>query len=446
MYEQLSATGGIDLIGAFESTYLPAYDVDIAEASGHAERRRDDLEALTALGVSRLRYPVRWHRVERSQGVYDWAEVDAAMADFAELGLTPIVDLVHHTSYPAWLTHAFADERFGDAYLSYVEAFLSRYPQTREYTLFNEPFATLWLSGHQALWPPYGRGPEAFVRVLRTVLPALAAASRLAKQLLPDARHVWVDTCEHHDGEPGDPADFGVHCNDRRHAVLDLFLGHDLDVDNRGFLQVLERAGGEDLFDIAPGRIDVLGLDYYAHSEWWYVRGGGVSPSPYPIGFAALAQQYAERYGVPVILGETNVRGLPSDRATWLKYMAEQYEVAVAAGVPLEGFCWFPVVDSCDWDSLLARHARRCDPVGIFAPDGGETTLSQSYAYLAKGAAAEALPAYRLQEPVATRLQGYMPSLARWPWQDPPDDEYVAPIDLDTNDLDYASEQLGRAS
>ena len=50
---------------------------------------------------------------------------------------------------------------------------------------------------------------------------------------------------------------------------------------------------------------------------------------------------------------ETNVRGYPSDRATWLKYVLEQYERAAARGAELDGLCWFPFVDSCDWDSLL---------------------------------------------------------------------------------------------
>lgn len=430
----------ISLIGGFESTYLPAYDVDVSESSGHAQRRRADLDVLASLGVRRLRYPVRWHRVEQRPGVYDWAEVDAVMADFAELGMTPIVDLVHHTSYPRWLTHAFADERFPAAYLAYVEAFLRRYPHTAEYTLFNEPFATLWLSGHQALWPPYAHGIDGFLRVLRTVLPALASASRLARELLPHGRHVWVDTCEHHAGVPGEPSAYAAQANDRRTIVLDLFLGHDLEL-TRPYLRKLVNAGAEDLLDMERGHIDVLGLDYYPHSEWWYEPNRGVAPSPHPIGFAQLARDYAARYDVPMILGETNVRGLPSDRATWLRYMAEQYEDAVASGVPLEGFCWFPVTDARDWDSLLARGAGRRDPVGIFADDAVATSLSRSYEQLANGVAASDLPAYRLQSPAAERLAGYLPGLSGWAWQDPPAAEHVPPIDLDDT-----AEQLGRAS
>ena len=427
-----------ELIGAFESTFQPCYDVDVLESSGHVRRRRGDLEALRELGVRRLRYPVRWHRVEQTPGVYDWSEVDAAMAELAELGMSPIVDLVHHTSYPTWLTHSFADKRFGPAYLAYVEAFCRRYPQTVEYTLFNEPFATLWLAGHEALWPPYGHGNAAFVRVLREVVPAIAAASRMAAELLPNAKHVWVDSCEYHSSAPGRGEAYAAICNDRRTCVLDLFLGHDLDP-TRPYLRELLEAGGEDLFDITPGRIDVLGLDYYAHSEWWYAAdGAGCAPSPQPIGFAALAQQYADRYGMPMILGETNVRGFPSDRATWMKYMAEEYETAVAAGVPLQGFCWFPVIDSRDWDSLLARHAKRRDPVGIFEPFAAQTSVTKSYSLLASGATAAELPAYRLQSPAAERLGAFLSSRDDlWDWQDPPAHEVVPPIRLESAPAEY---------
>jgi hypothetical protein len=45
----------IEIIGAFESTYLPAHDVDIIETSGHATRWREDLLLLRELGVTRLR-------------------------------------------------------------------------------------------------------------------------------------------------------------------------------------------------------------------------------------------------------------------------------------------------------------------------------------------------------------------------------------------------------
>src|SRR3712207_8610367 len=41
------------------------------------------------------------------------------------------------------------------------------------------------------------------------------------------------------------------------------------------------------------------------------------------------------------------------------KYTLEQCERARDGGVPVEGYCWFPFVDSCDWDSILCRSEDR---------------------------------------------------------------------------------------
>jgi beta-glucosidase/6-phospho-beta-glucosidase/beta-galactosidase len=122
----------IPFIGAFESTYQPAFDVDVLETTGHHLHWRTDLALLQAAGVSECRYPVRWHRVERDRGRFDWTGTDVVLGHLRDEGLTPIVDLVHHTSYPAWL-EAFTDPRFGPALLRYVEAFAERYPWIEGY-------------------------------------------------------------------------------------------------------------------------------------------------------------------------------------------------------------------------------------------------------------------------------------------------------------------------
>jgi hypothetical protein len=98
---------------------------------------------------------------------------------------------------------------------------------------------------------------------------------------------------------------------------------HDLDP-GRPFLSRLLRAGGEPLLGVPPLRVDVLGLDYYAHSEWFYDETGAFAPSPRPVGLAEVVRQYGERYGLPMMLTETNIRGFPTDRASWLRYTLEQ--------------------------------------------------------------------------------------------------------------------------
>ena len=398
---------------------------------------------MRAAGVTRLRYPVRWHRIAPERDVYDWAETDLVLGSIRHEGMRPIVDLVHHTSYPRWL-RGFGDPGFGPAYVAYCEAFARRYPWIEEYTLFNEPFATLFLCGHEAIWPPYGRGMGPLVELFRNVLPAIAQASRAVRELLPGARHVYVDTCEGHSAlEPsGEP--YAAMANDRRFFALDYMLGR-LGDGSRPFVRDVVEAGGADLLDAEPGHIDVLGLDYYAHSEWAFRRRRGsepaagrehhpepsgiegVTPSPQPVGPAALAIEYARRYDVPMIFSETNIRGAPADRATWLRYTLDQCERAVAAGVPLEGYCWFPFVDSLDWNSLLARADGCVDPVGVYwldeALDRNPSSMSRSYALAAAGAASSELPAYRFTGEVAEWVAGLMPQMEHYDWVDPPDDE-----------------------
>ncbi len=423
----------VPFIGAFESTFHPRHDRDVGDFNGHWEQWNGDLDALLRAGVRRVRYPMRWHRIEAWGGAYDFSATDRELGYLREHGVEPIIDLVHHTSYPAWLDDGFRDRRFPGAYRAYAEAVAARYPWITSYTLFNEPFATLFLAGHQALWPPYDRGMAGFVRLAKNVLPAICAVARQWAGALPDARHIWVDTCEHHAGTPGEPSQYAALANDRRHVLLDLVLGHDLD-EKRPFLRQLIDAGGGDLLSLPPIKVDVLGLDYYCHSEWWYDETGGHSPSARPLGFSALAQQYSQRYGLPMMLTETNLRGLPSDRASWLRHMLEQYEVAVDRGVPLEGFCWFPHVDSCDWDSLLARPAARPDPVGVLSlgADRGRirTSFSAAWEAAASGTPSAGLPAYRFQAPCDAQLSGLLSHMAHWLWQEAPFQDLIHPIHI----------------
>ncbi len=421
----MTTAGPIELVGGFETTYLPGHDRDVAETTEHDIRWRDDLELLHSFGVTRLRYPVRWHRIEADEGEYDWRGTDQVLGHLHDRGLRPILDLVHHTSYPRWLEGGFADPRFGGAYLRFAEAVARRYPWIPEYTLFNEPFSTLFLAGHEAIWPPYLSGIEGFVQLIANVLPAVTEASRMYRSLLPEAHHVYVDTCEHHYAGDEASGPYTAMANDRRFFVLDTFLGS-LDLDSL-FLPLVLQAGGERLLDIEPGVIDVLGLDYYPHCQWRFSQEGNVVPAWDPIPLSAQILEYWERYRLPCMLSETNIRGFSSDRASWLKYTLEQCELAAAAGVPLSGHCWFPFIDSADWDSLLFRCEGNIDPVGVHwldeKLDRRPSSMSRSYALAAAGVPAAELPAYRLREPVATWLRGYLPHMQHWTWEPPPTSE-----------------------
>ncbi|MFN2494280.1 MAG: UDP-galactopyranose mutase, partial [Pyrinomonadaceae bacterium] len=75
---------------------------DQLERNGHAIRSKD-LERLADLGVRTLRYPILWERTApHSLDVLDWSWSDERMESLRQLGIKPIVGLLHHGSGPRY--------------------------------------------------------------------------------------------------------------------------------------------------------------------------------------------------------------------------------------------------------------------------------------------------------------------------------------------------------
>jgi hypothetical protein len=184
------------------------------------------------------------------------------------------------------------------------------------------------------------------------------------------------------------------HGNTMRFCVLDLILGRvGRDHLLHGFL-ARYGMGDQDVawFKEHAARLDVLGLDYYSQSELAWTKHGHAAAHPVAR-FGAVALDYAERYRCPVMLSETNLRGTLDDRIGWLRFMVEQsailQERLKALGLPFEGFCWYPYIDSTDWDSLVREARRNIDPQEIYWLDASfnrnPSALSEIYAALARG-------------------------------------------------------------
>lgn len=90
-------------------------------------------------------------------------------------------------------------------------------------------------------------------------------------------------------------------------------------------------------------------------------------------------------------------------------------------GEAVDGYCWFPFVDSCDRDSMLVWSQRNIDPVGVHWLDERlerrPSSMSDAYARATRGAPAADPPAYRFQPPVAGWLAGWLPQMAHWDWR-----------------------------
>jgi beta-glucosidase/6-phospho-beta-glucosidase/beta-galactosidase len=396
--------------------------VDVAELTRHTEQCLRDLELVKATGLSWFRYPWRWHAIERRPGRYDWGRTDEAMSHLRNLGIEPIIDPCHHVSIPSYLERGFLDPDFAKHYSRFVAAALERYDWVRDITTFNEPYPTTLFAGQTGFWYPYRKSSQAFVAMLSNVARAICEVSRIACSVR-GMRSVHFESCEDHQPLYWQDREWADRQNEMRFLVTDLVLGRvNQDHPLYGFL----RHNGMRVKDLhwfasQPARIDILALDYYIHSEMqWRKTAAGmkvVRPSSNPRGFASVAMDYVERYGRPIMLGETNIRGSVRDRIGWLKYTyLESERLAARSDVDFRGYGWFPLWDSCAWARDLCRTAKtETDPVGIYRLDQSRrkrlaSELSQVFSKLVAGKlSASEIPDVQFDHPVSEWMKGYVP-------------------------------------
>lgn len=421
----------MDFISGFESTHIFGSGTDVLETTRHLEQFEQDLRLVKETGIKMLRYSAPWHSIERTRGVYDWQWMDKAVAFLDELGIKPIFDPLHHTSFPEWLEDGFANPQFPESYLNFVAALAERYPHVRHYTVVNEPFVTTWFCGHEGFWYPHQTSDQSVVPMFLNVGRAISSVSRMLVEKFPDVQLIHVEAAEQHraaDTESEFHADLS---NNLRFLVLDLVLGK---IDDRHALYNYLREHGATENDLTwfvenPARVDVLGLDYYSHCELEWCVMGRVYPNQTPVGFVPAALEYAARYNLPVMLTETNIRGFVSDRISWLKFMVEQCEILEGKladlGLRFKGFCWYPFVDSTDWDTLLTEANSNIDPQGIYWLDEerdvrNASELSEIYAALVRGEiTSKDIPAYRFLAPLDETLRELLPLMQHWEWKEP---------------------------
>ncbi len=120
--------------------------------------------------------------------------------------------------------------------------------------------------------------------------------------------------------------------------------------------------------------MDIVGINYYSDNQWYH--GGGTIPLGHPDyrPFKGILAELHKRYGRPLLVAETGAEG--NMRGQLLRYIAEQAELALQRGVPVEGICLYPVLDYPGWDD-----DRHC-PTGLlgFADEHGRRAVHEGLA------------------------------------------------------------------
>lgn len=374
-----------ELWGGLECTVVRIGDAYRSqfEETGH-DARDHDLARVAALGVKRLRYPVLWETVSGDDPDWcEWDRADERMNRLRELGVAPIVGLMHHGSGPRYTN--LLDPQMPEKLAVHARRVARRYPWVDMFTPVNEPLTTARFSALYGHWHPHARSHRAFLLALVHQCRAVAHAMRAIREESPGARLMQTEDLGKVFSTPRlrYQRDYENH---RRWLTFDLLCGR---VDDRHPLwrELLDNGVPAPLLDeflTAPCPPDILGVNYYATSErhlderrdlypafswggnafetYADVEAARVRLPEADLGPEARLREAWERYRIPLAVAEAHLGGTRDEQLRWLKHVWSAAASLRAEGVDLRAVTIWSLFGATDWNSLLTQRAGFYEP------------------------------------------------------------------------------------
>ncbi len=354
-----------------EDTFVPQTRaghraLDEYELMGHYEHWREDLALARELGLRVLRWGVPWYRVEPTPGSFDWRWIDEVLPYMVEdLGITPIVDLMHY-GCPFWLRREFATDEYPRAVADYAAAFAQRYKGlVRWYTPLNEPIVNALMCGMRGIWPPYLKGDAGYIKIMLQLARGIVETIGAIREVDPGAVMVHVEAAGLTRAFRAELVALAQEDQRRGFLCYDLVTGRITPEHPLFPWLVRNGASLHDLATLVDRRveIDVMGLNFYPQWSTTQVDVDDQGRVTYRIaeqdgaGFRSLITDYYERYRVPVMITETSAFGEDETRARWLEASVATVRELRSDGVPVIGYTWFPMFTMVDWKYRTGKRA-----------------------------------------------------------------------------------------
>jgi len=330
--------------------------LDEYELTNHYLRWHEDIGLFDELGLKHVRYGIPWHRINPSQKHWEWSFADQSFERLIELGIEPIVDLVHY-GLPRWIEGAYLHPDFPEYMAEYAGRVAERFRgRIHCYTPLNEPRVTAWYCGKLGWWPPERRGWRGFLQVLLGVSRGTVRTVQRLKQVDDEILPVPVDATDLY--ESADP-DLQEEVKNRQEIVflpLDLISGRV--TSEHALYEWLLRNGvtDEQLDWFQENKIDLplIGINLYPlFSRKILARSSHGLRTKMPYAGAdiidRLAELYFERYSVPLFISETASEGKLQRREAWLRDSVAAVKRVRASGIPLVGYTWWPLFALVTW-------------------------------------------------------------------------------------------------
>ncbi|MEP7188067.1 MAG: family 1 glycosylhydrolase [Roseiflexaceae bacterium] len=360
--ERHSLDNGFIWAGGIEDTFIPherpgLRALEEYELTQHYQQWRNDLARAAALGISALRWGVPWYRVEPAPGVFDWAWIDEVLDYMVrELRIEPIVDLMHYGT-PMWLEGSFIAPEYPERVAAYASAFAARYGElVRYYTPLNEPTVNASFCGRRGEWPPYLTGEDGYLRVLLPIARGIQLSAQAIRAADADAVLVAVEAmgwCRAATPE----AELAALRRDQHELLAwDLVRGA-VDATHPLYAELVNNGASElELAHLRAGATehDWFGVNFYPWSACEIVvdESGTVKTQPIPRDGRLLADVLRRCHaytGLPLIVTETSANEDIAGRAAWMDETIAAVRAVRAAGLPVIGYTWFPLITMVDW-------------------------------------------------------------------------------------------------
>jgi beta-glucosidase/6-phospho-beta-glucosidase/beta-galactosidase len=356
------------LMGGFEcSTHKDrgGRRLDLISSTRHDEFATQDYARLAELGIRTCRDGLRWHLIEREPFRYDFSSVKNQVTASHETGVQVMWDYFHY-GYPDDID-IFSEEfleRFTSFSRATTEYLRSEFGDNIVACPVNEISFFSWIAGTAGAFHPARRrrGHE----LKEQLVKAAIVSTRTIRSVSASAKIMFTDPAIH------------VVTNQRTRSARLAAEKYRL-AQFEAFDMLMGLTSPE--FGGSPDIIDVIGLNYYFHNQWFFANRRKIAPDHKlyrPL--SSILEEFYLRYDKPLLIAETGIED--DERPEWFRYVSEQTAEALSLGVPVYGICLYPIVNHPGWADDRHCHNGLWD----YADDSGQREI---YSPLAQEIAAQ---------------------------------------------------------
>jgi dTDP-4-dehydrorhamnose reductase len=382
----------IEIWGGLECTINRVKDSyhDQFEFGGHYNRE-DDIELISSLGVTMLRYPVIWERHQAvKDGPIDWAFTDKKLSRLKELNIQPIAGLVHHGSGPLHVN--FFDGSFEEGLAQYAKTVAERFPWLEYYTPVNEPLTTARFCGLYGHWYPHLADEYSFYKILLSECKATIMAMKAIREINPNAKLIQTEDLGKTYSTP--LLQYQAHFeNERRWVSYELLCGR-LTPDKLMYQRMVTVGIQEHELqyflhnNCVP---HVAGFNYYITSERYLDEVKETYPEQYHGGNGKhtysdieivkvatdiewgphqLIRDAWERLGLSMAITECHLHSTREEQMRWFNEMWETVNELKAEGVDIRAITVWAIFGLHGWNRLVTKPYGDYEP-GVFNLSSG---------------------------------------------------------------------------